>query len=77
MIDDPGMVAELMDQMQAHLPMPAFPTKEIVRTLRRQGARVSVDRALAVRRVLYLGDEGGIACDVTPRGMRRPSSSSH
>ena len=62
----PGMLAELMGQMQAHLPMPAFPTKEIVRTLRRQGARVSVDRALAVRSVVYLGDEGGIACDVTP-----------
>ncbi len=49
MIDDPGTVARLMDQLQAHLPMPAFPTKEIVRTLRHQGVQVSVDGALAVK----------------------------
>ncbi len=66
MIDDPGTVARLMDQMQAHLPIPAFPTKEIVRTLRQQGTKVSVDRALSVKHVLYLGDEGGIGCALTP-----------
>jgi len=67
MIDDPRTVTSLMEQMQGHLPMPAFATKEIVRTLRRGGVKVSVDRALLVNRVFYLGDEGGIACDVTPR----------
>ena len=67
MIDDPGTVASLMDQMQAHLPIPAFPTKEVVRTLLRQGAQVSVDCALSVKHVLYFSDEGGIACNVTPR----------
>ncbi len=66
MIDAPRTVAALMDQIQAHLPMPAFPTKEIVRTIRRGGVKVSVDRALSVKRVFYLGDEAGIACDVTP-----------
>ena len=66
MIDDPLTVTRLMEQMQGHLPMPAFPTKEIVRTLRRGGVKVSVDRALSVNRVFYLDDEGGIACDVTP-----------
>jgi hypothetical protein len=66
MIDDPGTVARLMDQLQAHLPMPAFPTKEIVRTLRHQGVQVSVDGALAVKSVLYLGDEGGIGCALMP-----------
>lgn len=66
MIDDPRTVARLMAQIQAHLPMPAFPTKEIVRTLRRAGTKISVDRALSVKQVFYLGDEAGIACDVTP-----------
>ena len=33
MIEDSRTVARLMDQMQAHLPMPAFPTKEIDRIL--------------------------------------------
>ena len=53
-------------QMQHHLPIAAFPTKEIVRTLRRGGLKASVDRALSVKHMLYAGDEVGIACDVTP-----------
>lgn len=48
------------------VPIPAFPSKEIVRTLRRAGAKVSVDRPLAVKHVFYTGDEAGIVCDVTP-----------
>ena len=66
MIDDPATVARLIEQMQEHLPIPAFPTKEIVRTLRRGGASVSVKRALTVQHVFYPGDEAGIVCDVTP-----------
>jgi hypothetical protein len=66
MIDNPRTVARLIEQMQDHLPIPAFPTKEIVRTLRRRGVKVSVDHALSVKHVFYAGDEGGIVCDVTP-----------
>ncbi len=67
MIDNPSTVARLIEQMQDHLPIPAFPTKEIVRILRRRGVKVSVERALTVKRVFYARDEGGIVCDVTPR----------
>jgi hypothetical protein len=66
MIDDPVTVARLMDQLRAHLPIPALPTKPIVRALRRQGVAVSVKSALTIHTVLYLGDEAGITCDVTP-----------
>ena len=66
MIDNPDTVASLMEQLPGHLPLPAFPTKELVRTLRRRGVKASVDRALSIRRVFYGGDEGGIVCDVTP-----------
>ena len=66
MIDKPDMAASLMEQLQGQLPMPAFPTKELVRTLRRRGVKASVDRALTIKRVFYAGDEGGIVCDVTP-----------
>ena len=66
MIDNPSTVARLIEQMQGHLPMPAFPTKEIVRTLRRGGVQASTDRPLTVKHVFYAGDEAGIACDVTP-----------
>ena len=66
MIDNPGTVATLMKQMKEHLPIPAFASKEIVRTLRRGGAKVGVECALTVQHVLYAGDEAGIVCDVTP-----------
>ena len=66
MIDDPATVTRLIEQMQEQLPIPAFPTKEIVRTLRRGGPSVSVKRALTVQHVFYAGDEAGIVCDVTP-----------
>ena len=52
--------------MQDHLPIPAFPTKEVVRILRRGGVKASVERALSVKHVFYAGDEAGIVCDVTP-----------
>ena len=67
MIDDPRTVASLIERMQHHLPIPAFPTTDIVRILRRGGVKVSVERTLSVKHVFYAGDEAGIVCDVTPR----------
>jgi hypothetical protein len=66
LIDNPATVFSLLEQMHEHLPIRAFPTREIVRTLRRGGVKASADRALCVKHVLYAGDEAGIACDVTP-----------
>jgi hypothetical protein len=66
MIDNPATVSRLLEQMQDHLPIPACPTKEIVRTLRRGGVQASTERALSVKHVFYAGDEAGIVCDVTP-----------
>ena len=66
MIDNPGMVVRLLEQMEDQLPISAFPTKDVVRNLRRGGVKASVDRALSITRVFYAGDEGGICCDVTP-----------
>jgi hypothetical protein len=65
-IDNPETVARLMAQMESQLPIPAVPTKDVVRTLRRRGVHASTDHALSVRRVFYAGDEAGIVCDVTP-----------
>ena len=66
MIDNPRTVARLVEQMDDQLPIPAFPTKDVARTLRRRGVKASPDRALSVKRVFYAGDEAGIVCDVTP-----------
>jgi len=66
MIDTPATVARLIAQLHGYLPIPAFPTKDIVRTLRRGGVKASVERTLSVKHVFYAGDEAGIVCDVTP-----------
>ena len=66
MIDNPETVARLVAQMEVHLPIPAFPTKEVVRTFRRRGVQARTDHALSVKHVFYAGDEAGIVCDVTP-----------
>jgi hypothetical protein len=66
MIDDPRTVAELMGKLESHLPIPARPTGPLVRQLRARGSKLMKDRVLFIRRVFYLGDEGGIMCDVTP-----------
>jgi hypothetical protein len=59
MIDNPATIARLLEQMQGYLPIPAFPSKEIVRTLRSGGLKASVDRALSIKQVFYAGDEAG------------------
>lgn len=64
-VDDPDTVARLLELMRAHLPIPVSPTPELVRTLRRGGLKISAG-SLAVKRVFYMGDPGGISCDVTP-----------
>ncbi len=59
MIDNPRAVATLLEQMQDHLPIAAFPTKAIVRILRRGGVKVGVDRALSVKSVFYAVTRAG------------------
>jgi hypothetical protein len=49
----PETVARLVVEMESQLPTPAFPTKDVVRTLRRRGVQASTDRALSVKRVLH------------------------
>jgi hypothetical protein len=66
MIDDPGTAARLVEHMQHHLPGPAFPMKDLVRTLRRRERKFSTKRLLSIKHVFYAGDEGGIMSDVTP-----------
>ncbi|MBU0490253.1 MAG: hypothetical protein KKA73_10825 [Chloroflexi bacterium] len=73
MIDDYAAAMTLLHAMEAHLPIPARPASSFVRAMRAQGVTVARDQALQIRHVLYLGDEGGIACDVTPVGPADPA----
>ncbi|TAK20124.1 MAG: hypothetical protein EPO26_18685 [Chloroflexota bacterium] len=67
-IDDPDAATRLMDDMQSHLPIPASVTPELVRIPRSRGLSVGHRRSLVIGRLFYMGDEGGICCDVTSGG---------
>ena len=64
MIDDKKDVYELIEALNEHLPMRAYATPPLVKAVRQEGAEIKVNEAVEVDSVLYLGDEGGIACAI-------------
>jgi hypothetical protein len=66
MIDDHDKTMELMQKMEAQLPIPAHLTSTVARMLLRKGIKISRDQKVEIKRLFYHGDEGGIVCDVTP-----------
>ena len=64
MIDNHAEATKLVQKMKAHLPFTVRPTKALVQSLRRGGTKIKADRELQVDDVLYLGDDGGIACAI-------------
>ena len=71
MIDDYHRTMTLVEEMEAELPIPVRPTSALVRMLRQHEVKISRDRELEIKRVFYMGNEGGISCDVTPPGMEK------
>ncbi len=61
MIDDIKNSLALVEKMQAALPMRAFATKGLRRTLQ-QSSKQRFPHEFSVPDVKYLGDQGGIAC---------------
>jgi hypothetical protein len=70
MIDDRAAVAELLQQMEAQLPIPAQLTKALGAALRNQGVKIPVTRKVQIDQVFYAGDEGGIVCGLTFPGQQ-------
>ncbi|MBI1881337.1 MAG: hypothetical protein HYR94_24415 [Chloroflexi bacterium] len=66
MIDDYAKTMELMRRMEAHLPISAQPTSSYIRAMRERGVKVKGSQRLQIKKLFYIGDEGGIICDVTP-----------
>lgn len=64
MIDDETEVRALIGALNEHLPMQACATQPLMKALRRQGTNIKVNDTLKIDSVLYLGDEGGIACSI-------------
>ena len=69
MIDDPTQVTAFMQKMEAHLPIPAQATNALVRTTGASAVRISSKRRMQIEKVVYLGDEGGIACGLKVPGQ--------
>ena len=71
MIDNYEQAIALLEKMKAHLPIPLITTKELVNSLRQNKIEVSNDYTYKIKSVLYIGDEGGICCDVSlPNGSQ-------
>jgi len=71
MIDDIAQATALVDTMNASVPIPARPTRQLVDTLRQKGVSLGRDPKLEIKKVFYMGDEGGIMGDVTPEGVSK------
>lgn len=66
-IDDPQQVADLMEKMESHLPIPSELTRAAANFLRARGDFVPPHRQIYISAVFYHGDEGGIMCAISPK----------
>ncbi|MSR56635.1 MAG: hypothetical protein EXS05_03045 [Planctomycetaceae bacterium] len=64
MIDNEQEAYGLIEALNDHLPMRAYATAPLVKAVHQEGAHIKVNDAVKVDSVLYLGDEGGIACAI-------------
>ncbi|MCI5220885.1 MAG: hypothetical protein D3914_17235 [Candidatus Electrothrix sp. LOE2] len=71
MIDNERKTADLMKAMEETLPIPVLPTRQLQEFIRENKISYPKGHQLQIETVLYLGDEGGIACDLTqPEGAK-------
>ncbi|MEA2075357.1 MAG: hypothetical protein U9O85_06445 [Euryarchaeota archaeon] len=55
---------KLIKEMERYLPIPVYPSKELLQLLRKQGKDISGDTELNITKVFDSGDVGGIVCTV-------------
>ena len=55
----------LMTEIEANLPLPVIPTKELLKMINERGIKVPLGHLFFIEKVFYLGDEGGICCRIT------------
>jgi hypothetical protein len=68
MIDNEKEAYELIEALNEHLPMRAYATPPLVTVIRQQGNVINANDAVNIDSVLYLGDEGGVACSIGLQG---------
>ena len=62
MIDDDREAMALMKAMKKALPIPAYPSKELISLFKQKNIKIKADRRLEMIDVHYCGDVGGISC---------------
>lgn len=65
MIDDMDKVERTMDELRTALPFPARVPPALMATLRDQSTDAEIAAEGIVKEIVYLGDEGGIMCNLT------------
>lgn len=67
-VDNIDEAMKLLEKMKANLPIIVRPNSALVKSLHRQSVNVDRYKPLEIHSVLYMGNEAGIACDITPKG---------
>jgi len=70
-VDNVNEAMKLIEKMEKHLPITVRPSSALVKMLRRQGIHVDRYTPLEIHSVLYMGNEAGISCDITPEGQEK------
>lgn len=65
MIDNYKKTMELIEKIKNHLPIPIVPTKDLFETISENKLEVPLEYNFHINSVVYLGDEGGIACELS------------
>lgn len=68
-VDNVDEALKLIERMKKQVPISVRPSSGLVKMLRRQGVNVDRYKQLEIHSILYMGNEAGIACDITPKGQ--------
>ena len=68
MIDNEKEVRDLIGALKTYLPMSAYATPPLAMAVRGEGGNIKVNDVVRIDSVLYMGDEGGIACAIGMQG---------
>ena len=71
MIDDYDSTMELLEEMNAHLPIPVYAGTPFIRMMREKGVRIKSKHPLQIEHVFYAGDDGGIMCGLQGIGEEK------
>jgi len=70
-IDNVAEAQRLVEKMNANLPIIVRPNTALVKILRKKGINADRYKPLEIHNAIYMGNEGGISCDVTPKGQEK------